>query len=86
MSEGAVFGVPTILLVLPGSGLDEARASSPGADLAETEVGGFPALRSSGDLCATYVDIGSDLLSVAGGADCGRQQEVIELVVSNLPA
>ena len=70
---GAGFGVPTSLLVLPDTELDEARAFSPGADPGDR-----------GDLTTT-VDVGSGLLSLAG-TDCGRQQETVESMLANLPA
>lgn len=83
MPEGAGFGVPVILGVLPGSELGEARTVSPRAEVTETEVGGFPALQMTGEVCMTAVDVGSGLLSLTG--ECGRQ-ELIELAVANLAA
>ena len=65
--------MPTILLVLRDTALDRARAFSPGADPADAEMAGFPALRATGQICTTTVEVGSGLLRLAG-TDCGRQQ------------
>lgn len=95
MPEGSGFGVPVVLTVLPGTDLAETRevaAVGAGAglgaagDLADAEVGGLPALRSTGEICLMYVDVGSGLLGLAGAGDCAAQQRMMEAALANLPA
>jgi hypothetical protein len=85
--EGAGFTVPVLLTVAPGAGLDEFRSASggPGVEFVDDEIGGFAALRTSGEGCSTVVDVGSGVLAVAGGADCDAQREITELALANMP-
>ncbi|QNG52243.1 DUF3558 family protein [Pseudonocardia petroleophila] len=83
--EGPAFTVPVLLTVAPGAGLDEFRSAYPGGEFVDDEIGGFAALRTSGEGCSTVVDVGSGVLAVAGAADCDGQREIAELALANLP-
>lgn len=76
------------LLVLPGEDLDGIRsAPAPfSGGYTEAEVGGFTALRTSGDGCSTVVDVGSGLLSTIEPTGCAAGGTMIELAVANLLA
>lgn len=90
MPAGGGLGVPVSLALLPDTGLAEIRDAGAGlgagADLTDTEVGGYPALRGTGDICAMYVDVGSGLIGLAGAGDCAAQQRTMEAALANLPA
>lgn len=85
--EGGGLAEQTMLMVLPGAGLDEFRSfpvAAGSGTFADDEIGGRPALRRSGPGCLDVVDVGSGLLAVIGPGDCGRQRQLTERAVANL--
>lgn len=85
----AGYAVPVAtLLVLPGEDLDGIRsAPTPfSGGYTDAQVGGFAALRTSGDGCTTVVDVGTGLLSMIEPTGCADGGTMIELAVANLLA
>jgi hypothetical protein len=80
-----------VLMVDPKGRLDGIQKVMAGTSpelgaLEEGEVGGRPSLHSTGKACNVFVDLGSGVLGVSGGPDCGAIQRTAELAVTSLSA